>query len=215
MEREGMRQGGRGNNNVMFGTTGPGAHVTVVQQQPGGGKESVPPVEYEVDPRTDVEEHTTQQVMRRALTGGTALLVILLAVFSDLLQLSAALGLTRFQLGVPLVAACLLTILANLRQVRMLALPTDDRQDHYPLLIRRWVRKGRDGVYRLFDKVARCTHPRCQGVIRIEPAPPRERGNHVLAGVCSLGGRLHTFTVEHNGLGWPKEFDWRDPNPDR
>jgi hypothetical protein len=211
MKRETVQQGGRGNNNVMIGTADAGAHVTVVQQQSGGGKQSVQPVEY--DKTLRVEVFTSRQVIGRAVTAASAFVVAGIAIFSDLLQAAAAFGLTKLQIAVPIVLACLLTIAVTLRHARMLLLPADDKQDHY--LLRRWVHKGSDGVYQLFDKEGRCTHPHCNGVIRIDPAPARERGNHLLAGVCSLGGRLHTYTVEHNGIGWPHEFDWREPDPKR
>jgi hypothetical protein len=72
-----------------------------------------------------------------------------------------------------------------------------------------WYKKQSDGNFVSFTMKAKCIYPKCDGLVHIETAPPRERPNHSLVGICSVGGFRHTYTVDYNGVGYPREFDWR------
>lgn len=74
-----------------------------------------------------------------------------------------------------------------------------------------WYEKDEDGVFYSYRKFAKCIYPKCTGRVCIILAPPRERPNHSLVGKCSVGGFRHSFTVDHNSIGYPQSFDWRPP----
>jgi hypothetical protein len=73
-----------------------------------------------------------------------------------------------------------------------------------------WVERDEGGDYVLYRKTARCTYPGCIGDVVVRPAPERERPNHTLVGECSVGGKQHTYTIDFNGHGLPRSFDWRE-----
>jgi hypothetical protein len=73
-----------------------------------------------------------------------------------------------------------------------------------------WVERDEGGDYVLYRKTARCTYPGCNGDVVVRPAPERERPNHTLVGECSVGGKQHTYTIDFNGHGLPRSFDWRE-----
>lgn len=72
-----------------------------------------------------------------------------------------------------------------------------------------WYEKLDDGNIAIYLKNGKCIYPKCEGTINIVPAPPREHPNHIVVGKCSLGGVQHTYSVDFNGIGYPKQFDWR------
>ncbi len=61
-------------------------------------------------------------------------------------------------------------------------------------------------AYTLF---AACSYPGCNGKVIIVDAPEREKGQHDYVGWCLIGAKRHTYTVDPNFIGMPREFDWR------
>ena len=47
-------------------------------------------------------------------------------------------------------------------------------------------------------------------VIKEQP-PYKEQAGHAKIGICSLGGRQHTYRIDHNLLAYPQLFDWTEP----
>lgn len=78
-----------------------------------------------------------------------------------------------------------------------------------------WYEKNDIGAIYSYRKFAKCIYPKCEGRVRIIPAPPRERHNHNLVGACSVGGMRHSFTIDHNSIGYAQSFDWRPPEETR
>ncbi|WP_444912488.1 hypothetical protein [Microbulbifer sp. PAAF003] len=91
--------------------------------------------------------------------------------------------------------------------IKMFFLPQSDDVDR--CIDGKYVHKGSDGNYTVYEKTAQCNFPRCEGIVKIHSAPPRERHKHEMIGRCSLDPNLHTYTVDFNGTGYFKEFDFR------
>ncbi len=72
-----------------------------------------------------------------------------------------------------------------------------------------WYEKLNNGDVAKYRKVAKCTYPKCNGIINVVSAPPRERPNHNVVGVCSVGEFQHTYTMDYNSIGHLCKFDWR------
>lgn len=66
-----------------------------------------------------------------------------------------------------------------------------------------------NGDYMGYTYSAPCTNPECTGEVYLVHAPPREAGNHDVAGVCNKGGHQHTYTFDCTLRGEPWRFDWR------
>ena len=57
-------------------------------------------------------------------------------------------------------------------------------------------------------KYAKCIYPKCNGLVRIQVPPIKEQENHAFIGVCTEGGKRHTYTVDYHGIGFVQQFDW-------
>ena len=90
---------------------------------------------------------------------------------------------------------------------RMLFLPQSEEIDRY--VGGKYVHKGMDGNYTVYEKEAFCNRPKCAGRVKIVPAPPREKHSHTVIGRCSLGPNLHIYTVDFKSIGKCKEINFR------
>ncbi|MFA5780578.1 MAG: hypothetical protein WC947_10655 [Elusimicrobiota bacterium] len=153
------------------------------------------------------KEYTAKDVRKKTLHAVIAVVVGGLAVFSNILSVAAYFGLAKFPVAIPIVAICLIVVLINVRYVELLFLPKNT--DTYRYLWGKFVRKSNDDRYVVYEKVAPCIYPNCNGDVRIVSAPAREKHNHPIVGICSIGEREHTYTVDSNGIGFPHRFDWR------
>lgn len=66
-----------------------------------------------------------------------------------------------------------------------------------------------DRSYMEYQVTSDCNYPKCDGMVFIRNPPPREQGNYPFIGSCTVDERRHTYEVDVNGIGTPKQFDWR------
>ncbi len=67
----------------------------------------------------------------------------------------------------------------------------------------------------LFQRVAKCVFPYCNGIVRVHTAPERERiGSRLYQiGVCNLDNG-HTYTYNNDGNGYFRKMDFRPISKD-
>ncbi|MES2115207.1 MAG: hypothetical protein V4578_08665 [Pseudomonadota bacterium] len=189
-------------NNISIGSVGAGNTINIAQHQ----APSAPHIEYAVGP--DSVEHVSRgDAIKSALTFYGSLLLPVLAITADGLGVLSFLGLqTRWVLAVLLPIAI---VGARLTSTRRKLATTTFVPNEAQFIDGKWAEKEDDGSYLLYRKTAPCIYPKCSGTVFIQPAPPREHPNHTLVGVCDVGARRHTYTVDFNGIGFPEQFDWK------
>ena len=189
-------------NNVSIGSVGTGNMIHIVQQQPP----SAPHIEYSV--AADSIEHVSANEARKSAVGFYGSLSLpILAIVADGLGVSSFLGIqTRWALAILLPLAVVGAVLTSSK--RKLATTTFVRSQA-EFIDGMWAEQEEDGNYLLYRKTSACIYPKCTGTVFIQPAPPRERPNHALVGVCDVGAHRHTYTVDFNGIGFPEQFNWK------
>lgn len=190
-------------NNIHIGSIGTGNTVNIAQHQ---GPPSAPHLEYEVLEKS-VRHLPKSEVNKGALAFWVSVSLPVLAIVADSLGVLSFLGIqTLWALAVVLPIAVVGAAVTNGK--RKIAEHSFKPNEAW-FIDGQWVEEDGNGDYVLYRKVAPCIYPKCSGSVTIVPAPPRERGNHTLVGVCSVGGNRHTYTVDYNGIGFPEQFDWR------
>ena len=199
------QKSGDQSSNVMINSIGANNNVNINQQRLAGEALEHRHTVFEADKTKGFKEYTEKDVRKGTLHAVIAVVVGGLAVFSNILSVASYFGLTKFPVAIPIAVICLIVVVINARYVDLLLLPKNTDTYRYGKI----VRKSNDGRYVVYEKVAPCIYPSCNGVVRIVPAPPCEKHNHTIVGICSIGGREHTYTVDSNGIGFPHRFDWR------
>ena len=178
--------------------------VTVNQNQDGAQGIAEKHIEYVIDessarvfPREPVDKMNMVFYVTVGVSG--------LGILADMLGVLAQLGFHNGMSLLVLVPVSLIVALIT-KHDRWLA-SLDGDKAHFKEGL--WYEKLPDSNFISYVKRAKCIYPKCEGLVHIVPAPPRERPNHSLVGQCSIGGRRHTYSVDYNGIGYPKEFDWR------
>ncbi|MCC6192466.1 MAG: hypothetical protein IT318_25850 [Anaerolineales bacterium] len=190
------------------------SQVTINQSNFGGASLGDRYIEYMVDeskPPTAIRRRTVAARGGLGLLSGLAAMAVsVLGLVSDIRSVFsldakswfAGVGIAVLALGVG--------ALINLKFIRMLPLFLWGSMEEYVGYGRFASRTPENDVVQYY-RVAKCAYPRCNGIVRVEGAPPLERSKHALVGVCSVGGKLHTYTVDANNIGYPREFDWSEP----
>jgi hypothetical protein len=77
------------------------------------------------------------------------------------------------------------------------------------------VEQVQNGKIYTYQRIAQCTYPNCTGTIKLTAAPVRERYQleKPFVGTCSLGGRDHTYRIDHGWVATPEKFDWNPIEP--
>lgn len=191
-------------NNVSIGSIGSGNTVNIAQHQ----TPSDPRIEFAVAAHS-VEHVSSRDANKGALAFYGSLSLPVLAIVADGLGVLSFLGIqTMWVLAVLLPVAVVGAALTN--EKRKLA-TANFKQGEARFFDGRWAEQEDDGSYVLYRKTAACIYPKCSGTVHIQPAPPRELPNHTLVGVCDVGARRHTYSIDFNGIGFPEQFDWRAP----
>ena len=128
-----------------------------------------------------------------------------LGILADILGVLSYVGIQKGMALLVLAPCCLLVALITKNDRWLMGLQANDMAHFKDSL---WYEKLPDGNFLSYVKRSKCIYPKCNGLVQIVPAPPRERPNHSLVGKCSVGGVRHTYTVDYNGIGYPHEFDW-------
>lgn len=189
-------------NNVSIGSIGTGSTVNIAQHQ----APNAPHIEYAVA-ADSIERVSSEEANKSALGFYGSLSLPILAIVADGLGVLSFLGVqTSWVLAVLLPLAAFGAYLTSAKR----KLTTTTFGSNEALFIDgRWAEQEQDGSYLLYRKTAPCIYPKCSGTVFIQPAPPRERPNHTLVGVCDVGVHRHTYTVDFNGIGFPAQFDWK------
>lgn len=201
-----MEQSGDNNNNVMIGSAEAGSTINITQHQATQPLQDRH-INYEVDAEGGFERFTQGYVIKRTVLGIAPAAIAALAIYADVLTVATYFGLPKFSVALFIVAGSVGCIIANFRYFLLLRIPASDDSASY--VLGKFVEKRTDGNYLLYTKTAKCIYPRCCGKVSVVVAPPRERHNHRFVGVCSIGGKQHTYTYDYNGIGYPCKFDWR------
>lgn len=192
-------------NSVDISGTITDSTISVNQNQDGNQSISETEIEYEVD-ENSYREVSGETYKKPTKIFYISLGVLALGVLADMAGILAYLGFNQGIVILVLAPVCLLiaVITKNDRWVNDLV---NDNKSYY--LNGQWYEKLPGDNVAIYYKRAKCIYPKCEGVVNIVPAPPRENPNHTLVGKCSLGGLQHTYTVDFNGIGYPHKFDWR------
>jgi hypothetical protein len=186
---------------------------SVIVHQNQDGTQSIPDthIEYVIDEPT---VHIFSQKPVEKMNGIFIITNIIagLGIFADILGVFSYVGIQKGVAILVLAPMCLLMALITKKDRFLASLQADGSAQFSDGL---WYEKLLDGNFMSYVKRAKCIYPKCNGLVYIVPAPPRERHNHSLVGKCSIGGIHHTYTVDYNGIGYPHEFDWRPPEEEK
>lgn len=190
------------NNNFTVGSAGNGNIFNVVQHQ----EPKASYVEYDVA-HDSIEHLSRSHVHGRAFLFFASFVLPILGLLADGLGVLTFLGIqSKWAFTVLVSAAIVGTFLTNTKR----KIATAGLERNRAIYIDgSWVEREDGGGYLLYRRTAKCIYPKCSGTVFIRPAPPREKPNHTLVGVCDLGNHRHTYTVDFNGIGFPLQFDWR------
>jgi len=199
------------NNIVDISGTLTNSPVTLNQNQDGIQSITNKHVEYVID------EGTVRVFPQKPAEKMNALFIVVVAISSlgllaDILGILSYIGIQKGTAVLMLGPICLLVALITKNDRWLVSLPANGTAHFKDGLC---YEKLSDGNFISYIKRAKCTYPKCDGLVHIVPAPPRERPNHSLVGKCSVGGVRHTYTVDYNGIGYPREFDWRPLEPEK
>lgn len=190
------------NNNIHIGSIGNGNTVNIAQNQAPG----TPHLEYEVQEES-LRHLPKSEVGKGVLAFWASISLPVLAIVANSLGVLSFLGIQPlWALAVVFPIAVVGAAVTNGK--RNIAEHSFKPNEAW-FIDGQWVEKDNNGDYILYRKAAPCIYPKCTGSVAIVPAPPRERGNHTLVGVCSIGRNRHTYTVDYNDIGFPAQFDWR------
>ena len=191
-------------NNIHIGSIGTGNTINIAQHQASPSTTSY--LEYKML-KESLQYQSKSKVNKGALAFWISASLPILAIVADSLGVFSFLGIqSLWALAVVVPFAVLGATLTNGK--RKIAEHSFKPNEAW-FINGQWVEKDDHGDYVMYRKVASCIYPKCTGAVSIVPAPPRERGNHTVVGVCSVGGNRHTYTVDYNGVGFPMQFDWR------
>ncbi|MGZ8876455.1 MAG: hypothetical protein ACXW1F_08310 [Halobacteriota archaeon] len=190
-------------NNVSIGSVGTGNTINIAQHQ----APETPHVEYTA--ASDSIEHLSRSTVNRGAVAFIASLSFpILAIVADGLGVLSSLGVqTKWQVLAVLVAIAIVGTVLTKTKMKIATKTFKSNQAWF--IDGRWVEREDDGNYVIYRKTAPCIYEKCSGTVFIQPAPPREQPNHTLVGVCDVGARQHTYTVDFNNIGFPARFDWR------
>lgn len=189
-------------NNINIGSIGTGNTVNITQQQ----VPSTTHIEYGVLDAS-VRHLPKSEVNKGAFAFWASASLPALAIVADGLGVLSFLGIQTLWVLAAVVPVAVIgaTLTNGKRKIAEHSFKTNEAW----FIDGKWVEQDDNGDYALYRKAAPCIYPKCSGSVAIVPAPPRERGNHTLVGVCNIGGNRHTYTVDYNGIGYPAQFDWR------
>lgn len=187
--------------------------VTVNQNQDGVQWITNKHIEYVIDEETaQVFPQEPAEKMNALFLNVGAITVI--GFFADVFEIFSYIGI-EIEQGIVFSVFGLLWLLVvwiTKNDRWLVSLPTDGTAQFKDGL---WYGKLSNGNFISYTRRAKCIYPKCDGFVHIVPAPPRERPNHTIVGKCSLGGNRHTYTVDYNGIGYPREFDWKPLEPEK
>lgn len=69
--------------------------------------------------------------------------------------------------------------------------------------------KHSNGSEEIYERVANCNWPHCNGVVRLQVSPTKEIHNHDMVGRCS-NEKSHTFSYQKNQLGYYCKMDFSE-----
>lgn len=78
----------------------------------------------------------------------------------------------------------------------------------------RFMKSNHEAGYLIYNRTTPCIYPCCEGKIVIVDAPPREilRLGKKFVGICSIAGKDHSYRIDHIGVAFSEQLDWRDLN---
>ncbi|RDK82579.1 UNVERIFIED_ORG: hypothetical protein DFO82_2403 [Idiomarina abyssalis] len=193
------------NNSAEFSGTITNSTISVNQNQDGNQSINEKEIEYAVD-KGSYREITSEEYKTRSSVFYISLAVFALGVLADMLGLLTYLGFSHGIIILILAPICWLISVVTKNDRWMNGLYHNNKSYYRD---GRWYEKLPNNDVAVYYKRAGCIYPRCDGVVNIVPAPPREHPNHTLVGKCSVGGLQHTYTVDFNSIGYPHKFDWR------
>ncbi|WP_445357598.1 hypothetical protein ACJJIC_18410 [Microbulbifer sp. ANSA002] len=200
------------NNNFTISAPVNNSTISVSQNQDGNQSVASNNIEYVIaEESCRIENHESLSKSQNIFNTTVALSVI--AILADVAGLMTYIGIDQGVLILVLAPIAWFVTWITSEKRWMRRLPQNNTA-HFK--DGEWYQKLPNDDVAIFLKKAKCTFPKCKGTINIVPAPAREHPNHSLVGKCSVGGLQHTYTVDFNGIGYPREFDWRSPpNPER
>lgn len=179
--------------------------VNINQNQDGSQSITNTHIEYVIDEDT-VHVFPQRRARKMRAVFVITIFVSILGIVADILGVLSYVGIQNRTVIVVLLSICLFVMLIAKKDLWLTSLKVDGSANFKDGL---WYEKRSDGNFMSYIKKAKCIYPKCDGLVQIIPAPPRERPNHSVVGKCSIGGIRHTYTVDYNGIGYPHEFDWR------
>lgn len=189
-------------NHIKIGTIGTGNTVNIIQHQAPEASR----IEYAVV-QNSVSHLSSAEVKKGVLAFWGSASLPILAMVADSLGVLSFIGVQTAWVLTVLIPIAFVVAAMNNGKRKIAELSPKRNEAKY--LDGKLVEQDEDGNYLLYRRTASCTYPKCSGSVSISPAPPREQGNHSLVGVCDVGDRRHTYTVDYNGIGYPHQFDWR------
>lgn len=203
------------NNNLNFGRTGDGNFFSIDQSQHHYSSRNDHLIQFSGE-EDSAERVDGKLISKRAIYGYGTILLGLLASASDLLTVFSYFGLTESMLRWAVILVCGVCVLPNVKYIHMGNLPRG--KDKYingfldSLLLGggRFVYRDKKGDVLFYRMSATCNYPKCDGTVYAISPPPREADNRCWVGVCSMGCRYHSYSIDPSGVGIPCEIDWRD-----
>lgn len=192
------------NNNVNISGDLNNSTIEVSQNQDAYQPINEKNIEYEVD-ENSYSVVSVKPAEKASQIFNITIFISALAILSDIIGLISYLGLNKGIIVLIFAPLALFMTLFTSHQRWVLGLPTDIAKHKGGW----WYEKLENDEIAVYLKKAKCIYPKCNGVVHIVPAPPRERPNHTLVGRCSHGDVQHTYSVDFNGIGYPRKFDWR------
>jgi hypothetical protein len=196
-------------NNINIGSIGNANHINIAQTQSAERG----PIQFQVVP------DSVQRLSRASVNKGglvfagsiPALGLSIMSIFAD------ALGIfSYFNIGwkilawtVAIVAMFGVVFYKTKGRIAMQSIPEGQPR----FMDGRWVERDETGDYLLYRKTAPCNYQGCNGTVRIQTPPPREQHNHDYIGVCDIGNKQHTYSVDSNGIGERQRFNWDPVEP--
>lgn len=192
-------------NKIKFRNVGNRNTINIHQEQ--NSKQTY--VEYLAngDP-VEVISQTTAK--RRTVMAYSPAIITVLSIFADVIGISDYFGIQSSLVWLLAFIGFIVFSIEYFFKNKYLELPNLEFRSGEELLRNgHWVRRSERGDYVVYSKTARCIYPKCKGRVHIISADPQEYPNHTHVGVCSIGGRQHTYTVDPNGIGYPILSGWR------
>ena len=132
-------------------------------------------------------------------------LTMLLGVGANTVTVS---GYYHFPVQYATIAIVIVSILLSLKHYKYFDVWIRSMSGKETMLEGCLAKKDDNGDILLYKKQTKCIYPDCNGMVIVVAAPERECGNHSFVGICSEGGKQHTYTYDGK-IGYPAKFDWR------